>query len=402
MLYLKLFSRFIVFVFQRFLLLRCTETAASLSYTSLLSLVPLLAVIFAGFSSFSVFQELFIEIQHFIFANFVPSSSEVIQEYLNEFVGKASRLTLVGLLGLFFVALMLMWQIDKALNHIWGANKSKNLLRTFLTYWAVLTLGPVLMGISLMLTSYIVSLPLITDAADTIGVRTQMLAVIPIVLTLFSFTMIYLIIPNTRVTFAHALIGGITATLFFELAKKGFALYVSNNTTYTSLYGTLATVPIFLIWIYISWLVTLLGAVTTRSMSLFDFSLLEDHCQVNRFTSAFHILRLLFKASQDGMPLSDEDIHSNSCLHNEKHLDEILYELQSLNWLLKTENDLWSISKDLDNVTLWDLYQKLPYCLPKTHSEEPLSVIIGQTNGVLSRELDLPLKALFSQYECET
>ena len=397
--YLKISTRFFYFVIKRFLTLRCTETAASLSYTSLLSLVPLLAVIFAGFSSFAVFQELFEEIQHFIFANFVPSSSEQIQEYLNEFVGKASRLTLVGLLGLFVVALMLMWQIDKALNYIWAINKSKNLLSNFLTYWAVLTLGPVLMGVSLMVTSYIVSLPLISDAADTIGVRTQMLSMIPVIMTLFAFTLIYLIVPNTRVTFFHALAGGITATLFFELAKRGFALFVSHNTTYSRLYGALATVPIFLIWIYISWLVTLFGAVTSRSMSLFDFSLEQNTYSAHRFLSAFHILRVLSNAAQKGQALTDENIHRDSFLHNEKSLDEILYELEDSGWILKTENELWALAKDLDTVTLWDLYQKLPYSLPKTDTEEPLSSIIGQSNKVLASELDFPLKTIFTRYD---
>lgn len=396
--YFKIIAHFFLFVIQRFLALRCTEIAASLSYTSLLSLVPLLAVIFAGFSSFSVFQELLTEIQHFIFANFVPSSSELIQEYLNEFVGKASQLTLVGLLGLFVVALMLMWQIDKALNHIWGANKAKNFLRTFLIYWAVLTLGPVLMGVSLMVTSYIVSLPLISDAADTIGIRTQVLLIIPFVMTLLAFTLIYLIIPNTRVTFFHALVGGITATLFFELAKRGFALYVSHNTTYTSLYGALATVPIFLIWIYISWLVTLLGAVTTRSMTLFDFSLTQSSYSSHRFLSAFHILRVLSKASQNGQALPDEHFHKDSFLYDEKYMDEILYELEKSGWILKTENELWVLAKDLDDVTLWDLYQKLPYSLPKFDTEEPLSSIIGQSNKVLAQELDFPLKTIFLRY----
>ena len=384
---------------QRFFQLRCTEIAASLSYTSLLSLVPLMAVIFAGFSSFSVFQELFQEIQQFVFANFIPSSSELIQNYLNEFVGKASRLTLVGLLGLFAVALMLMWQIDRALNHIWGGGRKKNLLHTFLTYWAVLTLGPVLMGVSLMVTSYIVSLPLITSAADTIGVRTQMLSMIPVVMTLLAFTLIYQVVPNTRVKFAHALIGGLCATVFFELAKKGFALYVSYNTTYTSLYGALATVPIFLIWIYISWLVTLLGAVITRCIPLFDFSFEQYHDTVHPFQSAFHILRLLSRAAMAGQTLSAEQIFSDPCLRHEKLLENILAELEQTGWILKTDNEFWTLGIDLDVVTLWDLYRKLPYPLPEAGSKEPLAAIIGQSNKVLADALAVPVKTIFSRYE---
>ncbi len=388
-----------VFVVQRFLSLGCTETAASLSYTSLLSLVPLLAVIFAGFSSFSVFEQLFSEVQNFIFTNFVPSSSELIQQYLNEFIGKASRLTLVGLLGLFAVAIMLMWQIDRSLNQIWGMNKGDNILRTLLTYWAVLTLGPLLMGVSLMISSYIVSLPLITDAADTVGVKTQMLMLIPILMTLFTFTMVYLIVPNTRVPLGHALVGGLTATLFFELSKRGFAFYISHNTMYTNLYGTLAIIPIFLIWIYISWLVTLLGAVTSHCMSLFDFSREQNNYSVHRFQSAFHILRVLSKAAQSGQVLSDKQIHKEALLRYEKFVDEILSELEQSGWVLKTENKFWALAKDLQNVTLWDFYQKLPYPLPKNNTQDPLSVIIAQANGVLAKELNLPVKTIFARYD---
>jgi len=397
--YFNIIRRFFLFVLQRFSALRCAETAAALSYTSLLSLVPLMAVIFAGFSSFSVFEGLFEEIQHFVFANFVPSSSELIQEYLNQFVNKASRLTLVGLLSLFVVAIMLIEQIDKALNYIWGVKKTKNLLKMFLTYWAVLTLGPILMGFSLMLTSYIVSLPLVTDTANTIGVRTQMLSTIPVILTLLAFTLTYLIIPNIRVSFSHALAGGITATVLFELSKKGFALYIGHNTTYVNLYGALSILPIFLVWIYISWLVTLLGAVTCRSMSLFDFSLHQDNYYSHRFLSAFHILKALSAAAQRGQALSNENIHSDSDLHYEKQLDKILYKLEDCSWIIKTKEDCWVLAKDLDNVSLWDLYLDLPYSLPKKNIEEPLSALIGQSNDLLARELDVPLKSLFLHYK---
>ncbi len=399
--YLTVFYRFIIFVWQRFIILRCTESAAALSYTSLLSLVPLFAVIFAGFSSFSVFKDVFAEIQVFIFANLIPSSSELIQSYLNEFVGKASQLTFVGLSGLFLVALMLMRQIDKALNYIWGDHKGKSLMRTFLTYWAVLTLGPILMGASLMLTSYIVSLPMITSAADTIGMRSQILLLTPVIMTLLAFTLVYQVVPHTHVKFKHALMGGVTATIFFEMAKKSFALYVSYNTSYSNLYGALAIIPIFLVWIYISWLVTLLGAVMTRSISLFDFSFSAQSCSVHQFESTFHILRLLSKASLTGDTLKNEELMADPFLCHEKLLSEILVDLENLGWILKTESDNWVIGIDLDAMTVWEVYLKLPYVLPKVTSTsgEPLSALIGQSNHALSESLNVPVKEVFASYD---
>ncbi len=397
--YFKRLFHFYWFLLQRFLQQRCTETAASLSYTSLLSLVPLMAVIFAGFSSFSVFDELFSELQRFVFENFVPSSSEVIQEHLHQFVSKASRLTLVGLISLFVIALMLMWQIDRSLNRIWTVKRSKNIMRTFLIYWATLTLGPMLIGFSLAITSYITSLPVLTGAAELVGLRTELLALVPVFLTLIAFTLIYLIIPNTRVNFYHALVGGVTATILFELSKKGFAFYISNNHTYSSLYGALSTLPIFLIWIYISWLVTLLGAMTTRCMALFDFSPSEYHLSQHPFISAFHILRVLYIASQQGKTVSEAQLHNEAVLRFEQTLETILSELENLSWIHRTEDEQWALSRDLDSITLWDLYYKLPYSLPKHVTDEPLSSIIGQTNTILAQELSKPIKSIFALYK---
>jgi membrane protein len=386
------------YVLQRFFNQDCTEKAAALTYTSLLSLVPLMTVVFAAFSSFSIFNDAFVQSQNFIFSNFIPSSSEVIQNYLEQFTTKASKLTFVGLVSLFVVALMLMWQIDRALNKIWGIRKGKNFLRTFLTYWATLTLGPLLIGISLIVTSYITSLPLLNEAAQSIGHKNEILSFIPSILSLLAFTLIYLIIPNTRVLIHHAIIGGITATFLFELAKRGFALYISQNTTYSNLYGALATLPIFLIWIYISWLVTLLGAMTTRSMSLFDFSLDREHGESSQFSSSFHVLRMLSGAAKKGCGLTEKNIHKDKILRHEKMLDSILIELERLNWIHKTENELWALSKDLEDVSLWNLYENLPYSLPKKLSDDHLSHIISQNNELLAKEMDMSLKSIFSHY----
>ncbi len=397
--YINRLLQFYWFVVQRFFQQRCNETAASLSYTSLLSLVPLMAVVFAGFSSFSVFEKLFAKVQRFVFENFVPSSSEVIQQYLHEFVGKASQLTLVGLISLFVIALMLMWQIDRSLNQIWAVKRSKNILRIFLIYWATLTLGPLLIGISLMITSYITSLPVLSNAAELVGLKTEILAIIPVLLTLLAFTLIYLIIPNTRVNLYHALVGGLTATVLFELSKIGFAFYISNNETYRSLYGALATLPIFLVWIYISWLVTLLGAMTTRCMALFDFSMSGHHLSQHSFISVFHVLRLLYQASRQGITLSQYQLQAEPVLRFESEMDAILNELEGLNWIHRTENKNWALTRDLDSITLWDLYYKLPYSLPKHVTDEPLSRIIGQINKHLAEELNQPVKNIFSLYD---
>lgn len=393
---LKSLRLFFLFTLCKFQQQRCVETAASLSYTSLLSLVPLLAVLFAGFSTFPVFQELFDQLQTFIFKNFIPSSSEVIQEYLTEFVGKASRLTLIGLISLFVIALMLLWSIDEALNKIWGAKKNTNYLRVFLTYWAVLTLGPILIGTSIIVTSFLTSLSFISDTVDFLGINTVFWSLVPVFLTLLTFTLVYLIIPNSQVRVIHALIGGITATILFETAKEGFAFYISHNTTYTNLYGTLAALPIFLIWLYISWLVTLWGAVTTRCLELFDFSAVNNNNYIsNQFISAFHLLKVLSEASQEGITLTEDSIYMEPALNHEKSLDNILLDLNKRSWIHKTEEGHWALSKDLSTITLWDLYNDFPYALPKGISGTALSDLIDSSNNAIKEQLNIPIKQVF-------
>ena len=400
---IKQIAQFYLFVLQRFSQQRCNESAASLSYTSLLSLVPLMAVIFAAFSSFPAFHEVFEQLKSFIFNNFVPSSGEVIQDYLNLFVEKASKLTLVGMISLFIIALLLMRQIDKSLNKIWHVHQSKNYLRLFLMYWAVLTLGPVLIGISLMVTSYLSTFLMLDDAAASLGFKKELLLVLPIVLTMTAFTLLYMIVPNTRVEFLHAVIGGLTATILFELAKKGFAFYISHNQTYANLYGALATIPIFLIWIYISWLVTLLGAMTTRCIILFDFSSSEQKKVTIPLLSAFHLLWLLYKASQTGSSLSEKSLHEDSILCCETHLEALTQQLSDLCWIQQTQEQRWILTRDLDTLTLWDLYVELHHALPQIIMTEhdALSKVFQNGNKLLAKEFNIPIKELFVQYKVQ-
>ena len=398
---IKSITHFYFFVIHRFMQQRCNEMAASLSYTSLLSIVPIMAVIFAAFSSFPVFNDALEQIQGFIFNNLVPSSSELIQQYLNIFVAKASKLTLVGMISLFIIALLLMRQIDKSLNQIWDVQQSKDYLRIFLIYWAVLTLGPILIGMSLMLTSYLSQLIMFNDMTELLGVNQFVFLMLPIILTMTAFTLIYMIVPNYRVAFSHALIGGLTATILFELAKKTFALYISYNQTYSNLYGALATIPIFLIWIYICWLITLLGAMTARSMILFDFSNSMQKNTGNHFFIVFHILRLLANAAKTGNSLSISSFHGDPVLSHETQLITILKQLEGLSWINKTQQSMWSLAIDLELLSLWDLYSKFPYVLTQADvaATDPIVNIVKKGNKLLADEFNIPIKKLLVQYD---
>ena len=188
---------FLTLVLARLVRHEAPQNAAALTYTSLLSLVPLMTVTLAVFSAFPVADRMYLLIQDFVFQNFVPTSSELLQQYLSEFSAKASRLTGAGVGFLLLTALMMMGTIDRALNAIWEVKTRRSLSRKFLIYWAVLSLGPVLIGASLLVTSYIISLPILSDAASS-GVGRSLLGLTPVAASAIAFTMMYLVIPNRR------------------------------------------------------------------------------------------------------------------------------------------------------------------------------------------------------------
>ncbi|MFK5892981.1 MAG: YihY family inner membrane protein [Pseudomonadota bacterium] len=395
--HIGIYFSFVLFVAKRFHQERCFDIANSLSYTSLLSIVPLMAVVFAGLSSFPVFQDLMLELENFIFSNFIPTSTEVIREYLMSFVGKASSLTLIGIFSLLCIALLLMWKVDQVLNHIWAVTKKRNYLKTFLTYWAILTLGPVLIGLSLMATSYLTSLPIITDTAQTIGVKKQLLQMVAIFFTFMAFSLTYLVVPNTRVNIKNALIGGIVATILFELSKMGFAMYISSNKTYQNIYGALATIPIFLIWIYISWLVILVGAITSRSLDLFDFSQ-TGFKQQNKFVSASYIIFYLWKKSQYGTGMTEYELLSKQQLGKGKELFEVIKKLEKTHWIHQDDIEQWHLSRDISSLTFKDLYNDLPFELPKTVDKDLLKTILLPIISTNNQHLDINMKIYMENY----
>ncbi len=262
--------QFIVYLIKRFDEDSCLTTAAALSYTTLLSLVPLAAVILAVLTAFPAFQHLTSEMQDFIFSNFVPATGEIVQDYLQQFTDKASELSGPGIIFLILTALFLMNTIDAALNRIWRVRRNRNFLTKFLIYWAVLTLGPVLLAVSIVLTSYLTSLPLLAESATISGMMHFLLTWLPLLATTLALTMLYVIVPNLTIPLYIGISGGVLAALLFEAAKKGFTLYVASVPTYATVYGALSVIPIFLVWMYISWTIVLLGAETTYCLANFE------------------------------------------------------------------------------------------------------------------------------------
>jgi len=261
-------KKYLRYLFKRFKEDRIIVYSGYLSFVTLLSIVPLLAVIFSVFSLFPVFQEWRGEVESFVFKNFVPTLGESIQGYLIRFVENATNMTSLGLVALFLVALLLISSIDHTLNHIWRVRKNRRQLVSFSIYWVVLTIGPVLIGISLLTTSYLFSLTGFEDNT-LLAVRKLFIAFLPYLGSFSSFLLIYLLVPHTRVHFWSALSGAMIAAILFELSKSAFALYFTHFPVYKEIYGALAIIPLLFVWIFISWVVILVGALVAASLDGF-------------------------------------------------------------------------------------------------------------------------------------
>jgi len=264
--FLQAFLRLLRWVVQRFREDRCTRVAGALSFTTLLALVPLTAVMFAIFSRFQIFEAWMTMAQDFIYRNFVPAAGEAVSGYLQKFAANAGKLTIWGLLLLFLSSLMLMATIERVFNDIWHVPQTRKRLHRFLSYGALLVLGPMLIGITLSSTSYLVSLPLFSRDATFSGLKVFLLAAAPVIFEWLAFWALYVVVPNYRVRLRHGLIGSLFATIMFEIAKRGFVFFVTNFANYKAIYGAVAALPVFLIWIYLSWTIILAGAVLTATL----------------------------------------------------------------------------------------------------------------------------------------
>ncbi len=240
--------------------------ASSLSYTSLLALVPLVAIALAVLAAFPAFDQARDEMLAWVFSNLVPYQAEAIREQLQVFVNAAGGLTALGVVGLAATAVLLLNTVETALNTIFEVRTQRNPVSRILMYWAVLTIGPLLSGASFSLSSYVMAMSRWAGEGVASSVNGVFAVLGPHLLTWLAMTLLFVFVPNRPVRLRHAVIGALVTTVLTAILRETFLIYVTSARTYQTLYGALALLPLFLVWMYASWMVVLAGAVTAAQL----------------------------------------------------------------------------------------------------------------------------------------
>jgi len=334
----------------------CQSTAAALTYQTLFAVVPLLTITYTVLEAFEAFSGVGDVLQDFVFDNVMPESVSIVQEYIQQFSSEAMSLSGPSLIVVGITAFLMMHTIEKSFNDIWRIREPRRGFQRILMYWAILTLGPILMFLGLASTTYLFSLPIITGVGAS-----KLFGIVPLALSTVFFTLMYVSVPNCQVPLRHGVIAAAVVAVGFELVKHLFGS-VMAMTDFAVIYGTFAAVPLFLIWLYVSWTIVLFGAELNKNMGLFRSQ--RSPQMEPPLVQILIILHEFFRCHRLGEVVTDKTITSLSHRVDMQAWHDYKSRLLTLGLIRVVEKGGLVLSKDLNEVTLWSLYRDLPWPLP--------------------------------------
>ena len=394
----RLLGNFVVLVYRRFKEERCFQLCGSLTFTTMLAIVPLITIMATVMTAFPVFDNVVETLRTYVATNLVPAgSSRLVTVYMQQFAENAARLTALGIVLLAVTAIMLMLTIDRAFNTIWRVKRPRSLIQRVLIYWSVLTIGPMLIGGSLSLTSWLVSqsLGLGKQAPDMLVV---VLKLGPLVLTSVAFGFLYRTVPNRQVTVLDAAVGGIIASFAFEGMKIGFGHFIAHFANYKLVYGTFASLPILLMWIYLSWVVIVFAAVITAVLPYWrSGGVLLKQAPGSQFVSAMEILRMLHRAYLDGYVLNLHQLRMALKLSWEE-AETILDKLVVAGWVAKLQGNGWVLARDAGAIRVKEIFRAFVFGRDAADVSEESAIrkLVAGISSTVDGELDFSLRDLFA------
>lgn len=369
---------FLRFVYGNFMRNDGMENAKSLTYTSLFAVVPLLTLVFSLLSAFPTFQAFGSQVQNMIYERLLPDSGDDLQAYLTDFAGQARNLTWAGAVMLFVTAYLMLVNIERNFNKIWGVSEQRKGITSFLLYWSVLSLGPLLLGLGFAISSYLTSLQLFqtfTEVSDIVGARNIVLGIFPLLLTTAAFTLLYVAVPNCGVQLRHGLYGALTVALAFIVVKWIFTQFISM-TSFELVYGAFAAIPIFLMWIYICWVVILFGANLVHSIPLYGSNMAG--VEVHPALLLLALLHRFWEKQQTGAVLQIKELLEEEWPFRSAPVDQLLSELEKQHLIQNVGEDEYVLSRDLEALGTWDVLSRTPWGLPPPDTfDEPLPPVIA-------------------------
>lgn len=356
--------------FCRYLLRRfgednCPKNAAALTYTTLFAVVPVMTVTYAMLAAIPAFNQVGGQIEGFIFDNFVPTTGAALRGYLSEFSQQARQLTGIGVALLIVTAFLMLVNIEKSFNAIWRIRQPRRGLSSFLLYWAVLSLGPLLLGAGFVVSTYLASLSFLTGDAVLASVWKQLLGWLPLLLSIAAFTLIFVAVPNTRVRFKHGLAGGVLVALLFEGAKACFALYVALFPSFQLIYGAFAAFPLFLLWIYVSWLIILFGAELVCNLGS---SAAWQRSAYPWMVSLLALLRQFMHAQKDGQIVDLPTVNAAGWAMPEDLWLDLTDWMERQRLITRAQQGGYVLSRDPGQMEMSELLEELPEVIPRVAS----------------------------------
>ncbi len=394
----KDFWHFLGFLSERFREDRCEQMASSLTFTTLLSLVPLITIALMSFSAFPVFDDFSAAIRNFLLANVMPETGgKIVSRYVQQFAESATRLTTVGIVFLGLTAMLMIHTIDDAFKTIWRVSKPRALTQRIMVYWAVLTLGPLLVGGSLSVTSWLTGMS-IGNVKQVPAFGVDLLKILPVLLTTLAFSLMFRVVPNRFVPWNHAVIGGAAASLMFEFMNRTLAYYIAHFPTYKLIYGTFASIPIFLLWIYLSWLAILVGALISASLSHWRIGKIQHSNPVVQLYCAMRILKQMDEGMNSG------DVQTLTALSGKLSIgfdvvEQILDKLEQANMVRKVAGNGWALVRNTKNTRVSELYRLFVFdssALIAQQGDAAISVWLRQIEQRITQNGDVTLHEIFS------
>ena len=379
----------------------CRQSAAALTYTTLFAIVPVMTVTFAVLSSVPALKDKGSQFQQWAFNYFVPSAGNMLLEHLQSFAHQAANLTGLGILFLVVTSVLMLRTIEQTLNRIWKVKGGRSGLAGIMMYWAVLSLGPICLGAGLAISSYVTSMSVFNETLNYLGGARFWFTVLPFMFTTIMLTLLYVMVPNTSVPIRQGVLGAVLAALLFEMAKGGFTFFIKQAPSYQVVYGAFAAVPVFLLWLYVSWTIVLGGAELVRALVVFQ----EHRSKVPRMHALLRLLHVFWERQQHGKTLRSREVRKVMRESGIAQWDEFRNLLLDARLIQRTDEGGYILSRDLRNLTLAQLLAALPWPLHTQlrirtqHGMAPweasLKSYMDDARSELMQTLKVPLDSLF-------